>query len=467
MALEQAGNISEAVLFFSDKGVSKEMLFPEFESVLDNVVGLNDCKNQEVRAAFIKITAQHTITSAVFFLIKFNVQGMADNDWNMPLRHLADTNAHFGPDIGAGPVRLVCRSQCSSQWLEDQLWDPEITDECNHFALMRDAIKRNRLGLLYVAPETDIPDVASDKKTDKSAATVQAAVDAIGKSKSGSDIDPKAVEKLKEVLEKDLQKKLEEVEHKQKLFLATLESKHKREFDKLHGDHQADIQTYKNQLIKFKGLLEEERTKTQKTITTLQDQLQQTQQQRIQLEESLNMSAKDKEKLEALKQQYELEMQAKLEAERADMLEQLEMREVELLYRHQQESQFKLMLEQLRQDKITLLGEGADRYLERLNKSGIVFVAYQPGSGHLTIPLSQMGRYMDDPLAYVAEKNGLTIEHYKAWLAHYNNSLCVAKLGDGTRCTAALKKVLTPKEFVDGEHNYCIVHRAQINKTPV
>jgi hypothetical protein len=443
--MEQSGSITEAVLFIEDNRVSKEMLFPEFESVLDQVVGLNDCKNKTLQAVFIKITAQLTVTSTVFFMISFDANGMADADWSMPLRFLADARDHYGPDLGAGPIHLVCRSQCNTQWLLDQLWDPEISDECNHFLLIRDAVKRNRLGLIYTPPESEIPEITSDKKETATA----------GKS---------AATAASQVTDQELQKKLEEIEHKHKLYFATLESRHKREFDKLHDDYQTDLQVYKNKLIQLKQFVEQEKAKAEKAILTLQEQLHQSQQQRAQLEENLNMSAKDKEKLEALKKQYEIDMQAKLEAERADLLEELEMREVELMYRTQQEQQFKQMIDQIRQDKITLLGEGADRYLERLNKSGIVFVAYQPGSGHLTIPLSQMGRYIDDPLAYVAEKNGLSIDQYKAWLAHYNNPLCAAKLSDGTRCTAALKQVLTPKEFVDGEHNYCIVHRAQLTK---
>lgn len=457
--MSEAESITEAIMFLNHKGVSKEMLFPEFESVLDSIIGLTDCKNQEMHAVFLKITAQLTVTSTVFFNIKFDDSGMADPDWNMPLRHLADTTTFVGPDLGAGPVRLVCRSQCSLQWLEDQLWDPEITDQCNHFAFIRDAAKRNRMGLIYVPAQTDIPAVELDKNDKKDKKTTAAA-----EVKTAVKDAQRSPEKT--INDGQAQKQLDELEQKQKLYLATLENRYKRELEKIHSDHQADLQSYKNKLAQFEQLVKNERVKAEKAVAGLQEQLEQAYQQRVQLEENLNMSAQDKQKLEALKKQYEIDMQAKLEAERADLLEQLEMREVELLYRHQQEQQFKMMLDQIRQEKITLLGEGGDRYLERLNKSGVVFVAYQPGSGHLTIPLSQMGRYIDDPLSYVAEKNGLTIEHYKAWLAHYNNPLCVAKLQDGTRCTAAVKQVLSPKEFIEEEHNYCAVHRVSANVKP-
>lgn len=464
MAMDLAGNFSEAVLFLSDKGVSKEMLFSEFESVLDEVVGLTDCKNKEMKAVFVQITPQHKVTSTVFFLIKFNDEGMADKGWNLPLRHLADSHQFHGPDLGAGPVRLACSSQCSDQWLENQLWDPSITDECNHFAFIRDTIKRNRLGLLYAEPVID--QTLPNKGNETLSSNVSTIISEIQKSKSAS-ISSDLVKKLKAAFEKDFQQKIEQVENKQKLYLATMENRHKREFDKLYGDHQTDTQTYKNQIAQLKKLVEQERKKYEKTLSTFQEQYEKLQQQRVQLEESLSVSVKDKHALETLKKQYESDMQARLEAEQASLFEQLEMREVELLYRQQQEEQLNKMVEQLRQDKITLLGEGADRYLERLNKSGIMFVAYQAGFGHLTIPLNQMGEYIDDPLVYVAGKNGLTIDQYKTWLTHYNNPLCVAKLFDGSRCTVALKQIASPKEFMDGEHNYCLVHRAQLTKTSV
>jgi hypothetical protein len=317
---------------------------------------------------------------------------------------------------------------------------------------------------LYTEPAVDqSTQVKGNEKLSSNVATI---ISEVQKSKNAN-LSAELVKKLTQAFEKDFQQKLEQVENKQKLYLATMENRHKREFDKLYGDHQVDTQTYKNQILQLKNLFEVEKKKSEKTISTLQEQYEKLQQQRAQLEESLSISAKDKNALETLKKQYESDMQARLEAEQASLFEQLEMREVELLYRQQQEEQLSKMVEQLRQDKITLLGEGADGYLERLNKSGVMFVAYQAGFGHLTIPLNQMGEYIDDPLAYVAGKNGLTIDQYKTWLTHYNNPLCAAKLFDGSRCTVALKQIASPKEFMDGEHNYCLVHRAQLTKTSV
>jgi len=278
MAMDQAGNHSEAILFLNDKGVGKEMLFSEFESVLDEVVGLTDCKNQEMKAVFVQITPQHFVASCVFFLIKFDEDGMADKGWNIPLRHLADNSQYQGPNLGAGSVRLTCYSQCSDQWLENQLWDPSITDECNHFAFIRDAIKRNRLGLLYT--ESSIDHTIPHKEDEKLSSDLASVISDIQKNNSGN-VSAETVKKLTQAFEKKVKDKIEQIENKQKLYLATLEGRHKKEFDKLHGDHQADIQAYKSQLIKLKQLFEQEKSKSEKTIASIQEQCEKLQQQRI------------------------------------------------------------------------------------------------------------------------------------------------------------------------------------------
>ena len=42
MSMQNKAQMVEAVLFFNDRGVCKEMLFPEFEALLDNVRALVD-----------------------------------------------------------------------------------------------------------------------------------------------------------------------------------------------------------------------------------------------------------------------------------------------------------------------------------------------------------------------------------------------------------------------------------------
>ena len=137
----------EAVLFFNDGGVCKEMLYPEFEAMLDGVVSMLEFADQQMRVAYVLVNARLQIRAAVFFYLDFNEDGSADSGWNIPLRSLAERTGR-GPDLGAGPIRLACHSQCPVSWHQMHLWDPDLTPGKNHFVMLRDRIKRNQLGLL-------------------------------------------------------------------------------------------------------------------------------------------------------------------------------------------------------------------------------------------------------------------------------------------------------------------------------
>ncbi|MDN4882404.1 hypothetical protein, partial [Escherichia coli] len=50
--------------------------------------------------------------------------------------------------MGAGPIRLACRSQCPVSWHQMHMWDPKVGPERNDLVVLRETIKRNQLGLL-------------------------------------------------------------------------------------------------------------------------------------------------------------------------------------------------------------------------------------------------------------------------------------------------------------------------------
>ncbi|ARN75951.1 hypothetical protein [Oceanicoccus sagamiensis] len=87
------GISSDAVVFLEDNGtiVVKEMLYPEFEAILDHVVGIEEFKSSTSKAAFLRINSQLQITAAVFFTLDFDASGYVDKSWNIPLQHLVDT----------------------------------------------------------------------------------------------------------------------------------------------------------------------------------------------------------------------------------------------------------------------------------------------------------------------------------------------------------------------------------------
>ena len=140
--------------------------------------------------------------------------------------------------------------------------------------------------------------------------------------------------------------------------------------------------------------------------------------------------------------------------ERLELLRQHRSREhLEHLERPEQPEQLERP-ERLRQNQL--------RGIERLAGLGVMFVVYHPGTGHLTIPLAEIGRYQDDPEAFVADKCLVSPEHYRDWLAHYQQPTCSARLPSGERCAMPIDRIDTPSRFVRGESSCCARHQAKV-----
>jgi len=105
----------EAVIFMGHKKVLKEMLYSEFEAVLDGVVGEPEFQNQTCHAVYLKIDMRLNILGAVFFLIDFDTDGNPDRRWNLPLAQLVDT-APMSASLNGKSIGITCRSQCQIPW---------------------------------------------------------------------------------------------------------------------------------------------------------------------------------------------------------------------------------------------------------------------------------------------------------------------------------------------------------------
>ncbi len=161
-----------------------------------------------------------------------------------------------------------------------------------------------------------------------------------------------------------------------------------------------------------------------------------------------------------LRRQFESEMQAKIAAAVAEYKEQIAIRDVELAYRGEQDTQALQEINRLKRAYTELVSQGGDQILERLAKLGVVFVVYHPGAGHLTIPLQDIATYQDNPLAYAAAKCFVSEEQYRHWLAHYQQPSCEALLPSGERCAIPIDRIDTPSRFALGESNCCARHKA-------
>src|SRR5690554_6440818 len=119
----QAADVHSAVFFMDGAQVARQMRLSEFGAFLDGYVGLSDLAETDVRAVLVNLNPDLTVASLVFFRIWFDEEGRADSNWNVPIEALAERGAK-GPDMGGGPIRLVCRSQCPDPSLAEELWDP-------------------------------------------------------------------------------------------------------------------------------------------------------------------------------------------------------------------------------------------------------------------------------------------------------------------------------------------------------
>lgn len=448
MSMQNKPKMVEAVMFFSERGgICKQMFFSEFEALLDGVVNMPEFADQQMRVAYVTINPRLLIKAAVFFYLDFDEKGAPDSGWNIPLHHLAERSGR-GPDLGAGPIRLGCRSQCPVSWHQMHLWDPNLAPGHNDLVLLRDAVKRNNLGLLVedenaqaVATER-LQMAAEDKWYAPDYALEEAA-------KSNDKLDSEHRLKTAQLIKQ------------QRLRLTSLSQQHEEELAKFRL---ASEEQHKSLQAKMQGL--EQALRQQEELNAslkaqLAAQAASFQAAREDMTEQLrNLEHHGRSETDGLRAQFESEMQARIAAAVVEYKEQIAIRDVELAYRNEQDTQSLQEITRLKRAYADLASQGGDQILERLAKLGVVFVVYHPGAGHLTIPLQDISAYQDNPLAYAAAKCFVSEEQYRHWLAHYQQPTCDASLPSGERCAIPIDRVESPSRFAQGDSNCCARHKA-------
>ncbi len=444
------GVVSEAIMFFDDGNVVKEMLYPEFEAMLDHVVGVDDFKSREVPSVYVRIDSKLNVTAAVFFLIRFNEQGYTDKNWNIPLQHLADSSGS-GPDLGAGAIQLACRSQCSVSWHYRSLWDPVVNEEENYLTLLANKIRKNRLGLV-VEKESSANVSSTKKKVDKkekakkSTANLKAEREKIKK-------------KLESKFQQDLEQRITEIKQEYKLRVESMKSEVQEHIAKIQQQNEQQVGELNLVLSSTKQLFTEEKHKNLQLKNKLMLQAHESEQIRERFHNDLTKGQEvEQEKLLSLEQHYEQELSAKVDSATAELKEMLDMRDVELFYRDEQIGRLNEDIAQLREEKQNLLDNSGNKVLQRLVDDGISFVAAQPGVDHITVPVSDISDYLENPLVYVAEKNAVNPQLYAEWLEHYQLSACNQILENDSTCGEPVRKVDKPSRFISGESNRCSKH---------
>jgi hypothetical protein len=135
----------EAICFLKDGRVVREMRYEDFRNHLINGRPVAPFAGETAQAVYLALGEEFAIQAVCCFTIAFDQFGVPEADWNVPVRELAH-NSGEGPDLGAGPIRLACRGQCSIPWHNDRLWQPEVSGEGHTLVRLQQAMRRNRLG---------------------------------------------------------------------------------------------------------------------------------------------------------------------------------------------------------------------------------------------------------------------------------------------------------------------------------
>ncbi|GIZ12117.1 chromosome partitioning protein ParA [Pseudomonas sp. NCCP-436] len=442
MSMQNKPQMAEAVMFFSERGICKQMMFPEFEALLDGVVNMPEFADEQLRAAFVVINPRLLIRAVVFFYLDFDEDGRPDRGWNIPLQHLAE-RAGRGPDLGSGPIRLACRSQCPVSWHQMHLWDPGQSD----LVQLRDAVKLNQLGLLV--EEDNIQAVVVPERLQVAPEDKWYAPDAACEATSQTDPQQEQPAKTAQMIQQ------------QRLHIASLAKQHEEELARLKQAGEERLRELQAQIQSLQQALHQQEELNAGLKTQLTAQAESFQRSREEMARQIReLEQHGRSEGKNLRAQLESEIQAKVRAAVAQYQEQIAIRDVELAYRNELDGQLQAEIEQLKRERDEIASQRGDQALERLASLGVVFVVYHPGAGHLTIPLQDVARYQEDPLAYAAAKCFVSQQQYRHWLAHYQQPSCDATLSTGERCGIPIDRIDAPSRFVLGESNCCARHKA-------
>lgn len=428
---------AQAIVFFDDKGVTKELLYPEFEAILDGLAPLGDFSDSTQKAVYLEFDNHFTPTVAVFFLLDFDKDGAISASWNLPLVDMART-ASKGPDLGHGPIRLVCRSQSPVAYFRDWLWDPDLSAASGHLGQIKKALRRNRLGLHFKAAEEE---PSSDSQTDARHSEQQ----------------------LARQYQQQMRDQMAQLLKEQRLRVATMTREKESELKELRLEQLRKLEALQAVVDKREARIEDLEARNLELKQTVEGQVQKIQGLREYFEHKLERTqgTSDKQYIETLKRQYIAESEARVEAVTLELNELVKMKELELAYHVQHSEELQQEIRRLRDENRRLVDNSGDHLLENLSRKGVNFVTYQPGAGHITIPYTDISRFIDNPGAFTAEYCGVSDKHYQLWLKHYQAPVCSWLDEHGEMCCAGLTRVTRPEQFVLGESDRCEEHRAR------
>lgn len=413
VSADQSKDGYAAVFFVDDGQVARQMRATEFGAFLDGYVGLSDLAETDVRAVLVELDMELRVQALVFFRIWFDEEGRADANWNVPIEDLAKRGAK-GPDLGGGPIRLVCRSQCPEPRFADDLWDPDMTPGSNHFQAIRKAVDANVLKFRKIepAPEETIPVLSADA-------------------------GPSADEDVASAADRA---RLAQVIREQRLRIKTLQSVHRDTLSDIQREHRLELQALRSETADLEQKYERQRLSNEQ----LKKRLSERNEQYLTMQEQIAAGGEQQQRDEA-----------NAGAELMLLREQLDRKQRELELRDDRI----VALEQENHD-LRHLEPVENSIMDHLKKQSVFLVAYQPGAGHVTLKYDDINTYFANPVAYAAQRCGLNEPAYRDWLEHYEHPVCRHAGKNGSRCGEPVMRVSQPADFRPGVDDRCEQHKA-------
>lgn len=439
-----ANEFASAVLFFNHDGeLAQQMQLAEFQAVLAGYVGLEELSGTTVRAVYVEFDHKYHVQRMVFFLLPMAANGHVASDWLLPLADLAAA-ASTGKDMGGGPVRLACYSQCPIPHLRSHLWDPALGPRNNQLSLVKRAIKENKLGVAFR--------------------------EAKGTESQTSEIDRAQLEhelstRLRKEYAQEFRDHMAQLLKEQRLRIATTREESRQEVFDTKLEYEARLRELSLQLAEKDQTISGLQRANQELRDAEMMQMSKIEAIRNYYEEKLVNAQNHQQSFdEAQRFALEAQLQARFDAESRELRESLQTREVELLYRNELEVQLHDEIARLREQNKEAMTNTGEQLLSRLVNSGISLVSFQPGAGHLTIPLNEVSTYLDDPSAYAAAQCNVSVQRYEQWLQHYRMPVCENKLDEDRVCGENIDRVENPIDFTPGDSNCCADCRKKRNR---
>jgi hypothetical protein len=189
------------------------------------------------------VGAALSVRALVFFTFKVDENGLADANFNLPLRYLAD-NAGPGPDLGAGPIRLACRGQCPVPWHSVNMWEPLNDPEKGSIELVQKVVWRNRLGL---KPSGALKRIAEDDE-----------LELVESGQNGQSVQKLMEARLTETFGEQGKVKLETLIRQHNERLSEVSSKYRAELAEQQQTYLSQIKSCRDEIQSLKSALRNE-----------------------------------------------------------------------------------------------------------------------------------------------------------------------------------------------------------------